>query len=88
MNNYIVTSFGFVKSIVFNKETLKHEIEYTDKLRYAQPYKTKGAKLVMSKHDIVGFIYNPHAEEPIRNMYEVKQINHNWFDDVNHSVSE
>lgn len=72
MNSYIVTNFGFVKLISFDRESQSHKIEYTDKLRYAMTFKTNAAKAFMEKHDIIGFIYNPYAEEPVRNMYEVK----------------
>jgi hypothetical protein len=89
MNNYIVTNLGFVKSVTFNKETLKHVIEYTDKLRYAQPYKTKNANNAMKKHGISGFIYKPFEAEPVRNMYEVK-LRTNWhiLGTKNHSIKE
>jgi hypothetical protein len=83
MNNYIVTNFGFIKNILFNKESLTTEIEYTDKLRYAKPFNSKTAKELMVKHDIIGFMYNPYAEEPVRNMYEVKRKYNNSFEEKN-----
>lgn len=83
-NNYIVTNFGFIKNVVFNRKTLTNDIEYTDKLRYAKTYKTKGAKALMEKHDIIGFIYSPYQEEPIRNLYEVKK-RQSWSVLENHS---
>lgn len=74
MNNYICTSFGFVKSITFNYETQTYNIEYTDRLRHARAYNSKSAKKLMEKHDIVGWIYNPYAEEHVgEDKYEVKQ---------------
>jgi hypothetical protein len=67
MNNcYITTSFGFIKDIVLDKTTYTHVIEYTDKLRYARAFNAKGAKSLIAKHDIVGFIYNPYAQEAVR----------------------
>ncbi len=71
MNNYITTAKGFIKSIIFNKETLKYNIEYTTKIREAQRYKTTTALAILKNHKIEGFIYNPWKEEPIRDMYEV-----------------
>jgi hypothetical protein len=88
MNNYIVTNFGFVKSVTFDKITLQHTIEYTDKLRYAQTFNNKGARAFMEKHDIIGFIYNPYAEEPVRNMYEVKKRHRYEFEECLDKVEE
>jgi hypothetical protein len=74
-NNYIVTNFGFVKIIAIEGQgrDMKYVIQYTDKLRYALPLSAKVAKKIMERHDIIGFLYNPYAEEPVRNMYEVKK---------------
>lgn len=80
MNNYIVTSFGFIKGISFNKETYVHTIEYTDRIRNAKEFTGKAAKVFMEKHDVIGFIYNPYSEEPLRNMYEVKRQPPRWYD--------
>lgn len=74
MNNYICTSFGFIKSITFNNEIKTHAVEYTNKLRDAHTYTSKSAKKVMQKYDIIGWIYNPYAEEHVsEDKYEVKQ---------------
>ena len=81
MNNYIVTNFGFVKCVTFNKETFTHTVEYTDKLRCAQAYTSKSARGVMEKHDLIGFIYNPYAQEAVRDMYEVKKKSRYGFMD-------
>ena len=83
MNNYIVTSLGFVKSVTFEKQILKHVVEYTQHIRYAMPMKKKGANQLMQKHNIVGFVYNPYAEEPIRSLYEVKRDSESYWDDAN-----
>lgn len=89
MNNFIVTAQGFVKSISFDKETKTYVIEYTRHIRNAQLYKTKGADITMKKHGIVGFIYNPYKEEPIRNMYEVRKTHRNFYDDnYNDAIQE
>lgn len=79
MNNYICTNFGFVKAILYDIETRTSKIEYTDRLRYANAYNSKTAKNIMEKHDIIGFIYNPYAENHIgRDMYEVRRDNPSW----------
>lgn len=77
MNNYIITGFGFIRELYteYNSESNELEliVEYTNKIRYAKVYKTKRAKQLLEKHDIVGFVYNPYEEEPIRDMYSVKK---------------
>lgn len=79
MNNYICTNFGFVKTILFDVETKTTKIEYTDRLRYAKAYNNKTAKNIMEKHDIIGWIYNPYAENHIgRDMYEVRRDTPSW----------
>ncbi len=88
MNHFIVTNQGFVKSISFDIETKCHTIEYTDKLRYAQAFHTKNAKMIMAKHNLSGFIYSPYAQEPVRDMYEVKRISHYSYEEDNDLIEE
>jgi len=73
MKNYICTAEGFIKSMEYSQESQGMVIEYTDKLRYAQTFNTKGALNFMERHNIKGFVYKPYEEEPIRNMYVVKK---------------
>jgi len=80
MKNYICTGKGFVKSSSFDKESLKILIEYTDKVRHAQNFNTKAAISFMEKHNIEGFVWRPYAQEPLRDMYVVKQRNNYGFD--------
>lgn len=88
-NNYIVTNFGFVKCIAIEGQgmEIKHVVQYTDKLRYAQLLSAKVAKKIMERHDIIGFLYNPYAEEPVRNMYEVKKRT-NYFEETEQAINE
>lgn len=71
MNNYIVTSNGFIKDIYFDKKTLTRKIEYTKHLRYAKLYSSKQAQNIIDKWKLEAFVYNPWKEEPIREKYEV-----------------
>ena len=88
MKNYICTSNGFVKGskrIVPDSGEMVGswtEVEYTDKVREAQAFNTKAANKYMENHDIKGFIWKPHAQEPVRNMYTVrKRTNYHLEDD-------
>lgn len=87
MNNFIATSFGFIKCVRYDKN-LGNVIEYTPHLRYAQTFKAGGAKAFMERHDIVGFLYNPYEQEPVRGMYEVKKAGFNWDGDDKDSIKE
>ena len=88
MNIFIGTSFGFIKGVIFDKAT-GITVEYTPHLRYAQTFKAGGARAFMAKYDIVGFLYNPYAQEPVRNMYEVKRdTSFRWDDENNDIVKE
>ena len=73
MKNYICTAKGFVQGMRFDTDSLKHEILYTDKIRYAQQFKSGAATTFMKRHGIEGFVWKPYKEEPIRNMYVVKR---------------
>lgn len=86
MKNYICTGKGFVKSAGFIEDKQEFVIEYTDKLRYAQKFNTKGATKFMENHEILGFVYKPHEEEAIRSLYLVeKNCHHNgrYFQEEN-----
>jgi len=87
MNNFIATSFGFIKGVKYTPE-LGTQIEYTPHLRYAQTFKAGGGKAFMERHDIVGFLYNPYAQEPVRGMYEVKKEGFSWDRDDRDSIKE
>jgi len=87
MNIFIGTSFGFIKGVIFDREC-GNIIEYTPHLRYAATFKAGGARAFMSKYDIVGFLYNPYAQEPVRDMYEVKKDGFSWDDESKDSIKE
>jgi hypothetical protein len=42
----------------------------------------------MKNHDINGFLYNPYAEEPVRNMYEVKKQEYYSFEENKDCIQE
>jgi len=73
MNNFIVSGNGFLKSITFDKENKKFNIEWTHQLREAEKFKTKSAIELINKYQIDGFIWNPYKEEPIRNKWKIVQ---------------
>ena len=87
MNIFIGTSFGFIKGVKFDREN-GNTIEYTPHLRYAQTFKSGGARAFMRKHDIVGFLYNPYAQEAVRDMYEVKKDGFSWDDNDKDGIKE
>ena len=86
MKNYISTAKGFIKSVSFNEENQGFEIHYTDKVRYAQTFKTGGATTFMEKHGIEGFVWKPYEEEAIRNMYVVKRHKYYGFEEHKKAV--
>ena len=88
MNIFIGTGFGFIKGVKFDKVNGSTEIEYTPHLRYAQTFKANGAKAFMRKHDIVGFLFNPYAQEAVRDMYEVKKDGFSWNDNDKNAIKE
>jgi len=73
MKNYICTGKGFVKSSGFDVEKQVDFIEYTDKVRYAQPFKTKAALKWLEFKNIEGFVWKPYEQEAIHDMYSVVQ---------------
>jgi len=90
MNNFIVSSKGFLKSIIFDKENNKHEIEYTQLLREAKRFKSKAAIELIKKFEIDGFIWNPYKEEPIKDKWCIYQRNdyYTFLDEETHNVLE
>jgi len=71
--NYICTAKGFFKSKNFNTETLVTTLEFTDKVREAQPFNTSTAVKFMENHEIEGFIWKPYEQEPVRDSYTVRR---------------
>ena len=88
MKNYICTAKGFVQGVRFDTDSLKHEILYTDKIRYAQQFKSGAATTFMKRHEIEGFVWKPYKEEPIRNMYVVKRYKHYGVENHEGDVEE
>ena len=74
MKNYICTGKGFVQGTRFDPKTLETEILYTDKVRNAQAFNTKAALKFIENKGIEGFVWKPHAQDPVRDMYVVKKI--------------
>lgn len=72
MNTFICTAQGFVKSFHFGKNALP-VAEYTTNIREAKRYTSKDALRIVNDQNanIIGFLYNPWKEEPIKDMFEV-----------------
>lgn len=70
---FLVTSKGFFKNTLFNKETGIREFVYTDKLREARNFRnSKKTKLFAEKYSIKEyFIYKPKEEQHFKDLYEV-----------------
>lgn len=88
MKNYICTSEGFIKSSGYSQEKQDFVIEYTDKVRNAQPFNTKAATKFMENHGIKGFIWKPYEQEAIRDMYVVRKIRMAWKEEKDEVVEE
>lgn len=73
MKNYICTAEGFMKSAGFSQEEQDFVIIYTEKVREAQAFNTKTAMKFMENHGIKGFVWKPHEQEAVRNMYVVRK---------------
>jgi len=90
--NYICTAKGFVKGKRFDETLMETVIDYTDKVRDAQAFRSNSGTEFMKRHNIEGFIWKPFAEDAIRDMYEVKKIHHYDFeyadDDVRDTIQE
>jgi len=75
--NFVCTGKGFIKSAShkFDSELMEHvfEITYTDKVREAKTFKINGGIAFMEKYGIVGFVWKPYKEDPLRNMYVVRK---------------
>jgi len=81
MKNYICTAKGFVVGLErINSVTHMTKVVYSEKLRDAQKFNTKAAQKFMENHDVQGFIWRPFAQEPVRDMYEVKKIHRYDFE--------
>jgi hypothetical protein len=96
-NKYIIGGDGFLKEIqqqyytndigrVYQKD---YNIIWTSKLREAQTYTTKQANLVIKKHNLNCFIWNPYEEEHTKDYKVVRRSSfYNFGNDSNHNVLE
>lgn len=90
--NYICTGKGFVKGKRFDEDLMETVIDYTEKVRDAQAFRSNTGTEFMNRHGIEGFIWKPFAQDAIRNMYEVKKIHKYDFqyndEDIRDTVEE
>ena len=100
-NKYIVGCEGFLKEIQENKQFHTDDIGrvyqtqtnaiilWTPKLREAQNFTAKQANLVIKKHKLNCFIWNPYEEEYVKEYKVVRRSSfHNFFDESDHNVLE
>ena len=90
MNNFIVSSKGFLQKVEYD-ETLKQKVFiWCDKLRDAQRCKSGAAKTLIENHNIDAFIWNPFKEEPVKNKWEVvKRVSYyDIFEEIKHNALE
>ncbi|MCK9417286.1 hypothetical protein M0Q97_11620 [Candidatus Dojkabacteria bacterium] len=92
-NKYIVSNDGFLKEIQLKEKRSKErdlfDIIWTSKLREAQKFTTNQANLVIKKHNLNCFVWNPYEEEHVKEYEVVRRSSfHNFFDDSNHNVLE
>ena len=72
--NYIVSEKGFLMTAEFIKEERKFVIEWTTKVQNARAFpNTKGARNLMEKHKIAGFIWQPHKESPPKKGWFIRE---------------
>ncbi len=81
---YLVTSKGFLKHKIItfvtdeNNVRTSHKVEFvwTDKLREAKQFKSRGKVVQYLKvNDLKGFPYNPFEHENLPNKYELVRVN-------------
>lgn len=88
MSSYIVSSKGFFKGFTFDEKFNKESI-WTDKVREAKPFMTAGkAKKYITSANLDAFVWNPYAEEPIRDKYEVIKKSSQFYDRNNDLIHE
>ena len=75
--SYITTGLGFVQGIEYNQMEQNPRGEcvilYTPHLRYAKYFTKKAGLNFIKNKNLIGFIYNPIAEEPLRDLYEIRK---------------
>jgi hypothetical protein len=80
MNNFILGSKGFLKSVSFDKVKRETVIEWTVVLREAQRFNTKGAKSLIERNGLDASVWKPYKEEPVRGKWKVIQVTDSWDD--------
>lgn len=96
---FLVTAKGFFKEIIKEKTHdeagkfigFKTEIIFTDKLREAHIFTTKGkAVMFAERNGIEGWAWSPKEQEAIKDQYEVVQRQNysHFLDNEKHSVLE
>jgi len=90
MNSYIASGKGFLKNVSFDRDNKEHIFEWTPTLRDAQGYNSKSARNLIDKHELDAFIWQPYAQEPVRNKWRVvRRSNHyDFFNGEDHEVLE
>jgi hypothetical protein len=94
-NKYIVSNLGFLKEIQLSEKRDKErdlfDIIWTSKLRDAQKFTKNQANLVIKKHNLNCFVWNPYEEEHTKEKdYKVVRRSsfYNILDDSSYNVLE
>lgn len=78
-NKFIATGKGFIKDITYNPENKENDLTFTNSLRNAKLFNTKGVERVLTNYNIEGFAYSPWSQDSITDMWEVVLQNDGYF---------
>jgi hypothetical protein len=79
MNSYVVSANGFYAGYVMDDEH-KKIIQWATRIRDARPLNNKNARQLIDKFNLDAWVWNPFAEEPIKDKYEVVQRTYSsWY---------
>ena len=89
MNSFIISGYGFLAEITLD-EQFKPVFKWVPSIREAKRYTSKQAKILIEKHQLKAFVWNPFKEEPIRDKWEVvrRREYHDFINDENHEALE
>lgn len=92
MNNFIITSKGFLSDITIGDETQGYAkiFHWSESIRKAKRFNKKSALNIISKYKLDAFIWNPYKEEHIVDKWEVVRRTDyfSYLNDEKHEVLE
>jgi hypothetical protein len=92
--NYIISQFGFLKEIVFDKESNTRIPMWEQRICDVTPLKSKKSinriKTILDGLNIQSFVWNPMKEYKLENKWEVVMRSdlYDFYNDENHKVLE